>query len=77
MYEEQSPSADIPVRLANGALDAALILTRFPSSMVQNAISVEGTQLTSIPAAEIRQLREKYPLRKEGQESWQNPSGCP
>ena len=58
----QYPSVDVPLRFADGTLDAAFIMTRYPASMVQNAMSVEGSRLVSLTSNEIVQLREQYPF---------------
>jgi uncharacterized protein len=62
MRLEQTRAAQMPSRFENGTLDAAILITRYPASMVENIMAVDGVRLISLPQTEIQELRGAYPF---------------
>jgi TRAP transporter TAXI family solute receptor len=62
VHLEQSTAVEIPKLLEQGSVDAAILVTRYPTAIVHNALAVSGTRVASLPLSEIRQLRDVYPF---------------
>ncbi len=59
------PSAEVPLHLADGTIDAAFVTGALPEDVVTAALAVPGTRLVPIDESDISNLRANYPFLRQ------------
>jgi uncharacterized protein len=62
VHLDQSSVSQFPELMANHSLDAAFLVTRYPTASPQNILALQGAALVPLKGPKVDKLREDYPF---------------